>query len=42
MADACADRSEELHRSNLADLDAKYADVTDLEDALTRLARPSR
>jgi maleamate amidohydrolase len=41
VADACADRSEELHRSNLADLDAKYADVTDLEDALTRLARPS-
>jgi len=37
VADACADRTEELHRNNLADLDAKYADVVSLEDALARL-----
>ena len=37
VADACADRSGEVHRSNLADLDAKYADVVDLEEALARL-----
>jgi maleamate amidohydrolase len=34
---ACADRTPELHRSNLADLDAKYADVVDLDSALSRL-----
>jgi maleamate amidohydrolase len=37
---ACADRSEQLHDTNLADLDAKYADVVDLADALRHL--PSR
>ena len=37
VADACADRTEELHRNNLADLDAKYADVVDLEEALAGL-----
>ena len=42
VADACADRTEEVHRSNLADLDAKYADVVDLADALARLGgRPA-
>ncbi|RBY78923.1 isochorismatase [Geodermatophilus sp. TF02-6] len=34
---ACADRSPALHEANLADLDAKYADVVDLPDALARL-----
>ncbi|MHC8502193.1 isochorismatase family protein [Pseudonocardia bannensis] len=34
---ACADRTPELHAANLADLDAKYADVVDLDDALARL-----
>jgi maleamate amidohydrolase len=34
---ACADRSAELHDNNLADLDAKYADVVDLTEALSRL-----
>ena len=38
---ACADRSPELHAGNLADLDAKYADVDDLDTALTRLAAGS-
>ena len=38
VRDACADRSRELHESNLADLDAKYADVVDLAEALERLA----
>lgn len=36
VADACADRTRELHRNNLADLDAKYADVVDLNEALAR------
>jgi maleamate amidohydrolase len=34
---ACADRSPQLHDSNLTDLDAKYADVVDLAEALSRL-----
>jgi maleamate amidohydrolase len=37
VADACADRTPALHENNLADLDAKYADVTDLRDALAHL-----
>ncbi|HZG92923.1 MAG TPA: isochorismatase family protein, partial [Pseudonocardia sp.] len=34
---ACADRSPELHEQNLRDLDAKYADVVDLAEALEHL-----
>jgi len=34
---ACADRSRELHDNNLADLDAKYADVVDLAEAVEHL-----
>lgn len=34
---ACADRSPTLHDNNLADLDAKYADVVDLDEAVARL-----
>jgi maleamate amidohydrolase len=34
---ACADRSRELHDNNLADLDAKYADVVDLGEVLALL-----
>ena len=34
VAEACGDRTEELQAANLADLDAKYADVVTLEDAL--------
>jgi maleamate amidohydrolase len=34
---ACADRTPEVHESNLADLDAKYADVVDLQEALEHL-----
>jgi maleamate amidohydrolase len=34
---ACADRSPDLHDNNLADLDAKYADVVDLDEAVPRL-----
>ncbi|RYE41074.1 MAG: isochorismatase family protein [Hyphomicrobiales bacterium] len=30
---ACADRNEEFHSNNLRDLDAKYADVMDLDQA---------
>ena len=35
---ACADRTPELHENNLADLDAKYADVVDLPEALAHLS----
>ena len=34
---ACADRTPEVHENNLTDLDAKYADVVDLREALDRL-----
>jgi len=34
VADGCADRTAELHRSNLRDLDAKYADVVDSAEVL--------
>ena len=37
---ACADRSEALHARNLADLDAKYADVVDLAGGLAALDVP--
>ena len=37
VREACADRSVELHEQNLADLDAKYADVEDLAEALAHL-----
>jgi maleamate amidohydrolase len=36
---ACADRTAELHEQNLRDLDAKYADVVDLPEALAHLGR---
>jgi maleamate amidohydrolase len=34
---ACGDRNEELHRSNLRDLNAKYADVVSLPEAVAYL-----
>jgi maleamate amidohydrolase len=37
---ACADRSPALHDNNLADLDAKYADVVDLGEAVAGLTGP--
>jgi maleamate amidohydrolase len=37
---ACADRSAALHENNLADLDAKYADVVEIAEAVAHL-RPS-
>ena len=37
VRDACADRTPEVHANNLADLDAKYADVVGLAEALDRL-----
>jgi maleamate amidohydrolase len=36
---ACADRTPALHDNNLADLDAKYADVIDLPEALDHLSK---
>ena len=36
--EACGDRSAALHENNLADLDAKYADVVGLADALQHLS----
>ncbi|MCW2533928.1 MAG: Isochorismatase hydrolase [Blastococcus sp.] len=37
VRDACADRTPALHENNLADVDAKYADVVDLAEALAHL-----
>lgn len=37
---ACADRTAALHNANLSDLDAKYADVVDLAEALEHLRNP--
>ncbi len=37
VRDACADRTLALHEGNLADLDAKYADVTALDEAVAHL-----
>jgi maleamate amidohydrolase len=37
---ACADRTPAVHDGNLTDLDAKYADVIDLSEALDRFSRP--
>jgi maleamate amidohydrolase len=37
VRDACADRTDAVHENNLADLDAKYADVIGLEEALAHL-----
>lgn len=38
---ACADRDERPHESNLFDLDAKYADVIDLAEAVAHLKASS-
>jgi maleamate amidohydrolase len=37
VRDACADRTPELHDQNLRDLDAKYADVVGLDEALAHI-----
>jgi maleamate amidohydrolase len=37
VRDACADRTPEVHEQNLRDLDAKYADVVGVAEALDRL-----
>jgi len=38
--EACGDRSQEIHDSNLFDVDAKYADVIDLQTATAVLRLP--
>jgi maleamate amidohydrolase len=40
VREACADRTNALHENNLADLDAKYADVVNVAEALARLHEP--
>ncbi|MER5185467.1 isochorismatase family protein [Streptomyces sp. NPDC002896] len=40
VREACADRTPALHENNLADLDAKYADVVGTAEALRHLGRP--
>ena len=43
VADACGDRTQQIHEANLADLAAKYADVVGLAETVTRLrAGPAR
>ena len=39
VRDACGDRAPEPHAANLFDLQAKYAEVVDLADALALLSR---
>ncbi|MHA6626522.1 isochorismatase family protein [Pseudonocardia sichuanensis] len=41
VRDACADRTAAVHEANLTDLDAKYADVVDLDEALDHLGGPA-
>lgn len=41
VGEACADRTAALHDANLADLDAKYADVVTADAARTALAGPA-
>lgn len=38
VRDACGDRTAAVHEANLHDLDAKYADVVSLADALTHIS----
>jgi maleamate amidohydrolase len=42
VADAVADRTDEIHKSNLRDLDAKYADVVGISKALEYLSEAGR
>ncbi|MEO6881472.1 MAG: isochorismatase family protein [Mycobacteriaceae bacterium] len=37
VSDACGDRTAALHEGNLFDLDAKYADVVSLDEAVSHL-----
>lgn len=37
VADACGDRSDEIHQANLFDLGAKYADVMTLAEVVTAM-----
>lgn len=37
VSEACGDRSEQIHNSNLFDLDAKYADVVSEKEAIEKL-----
>ena len=39
IRDACADRAEGPHESNLFDMQAKYAEVVTTDDALTLMAQ---
>ncbi|MGH9065419.1 MAG: isochorismatase family protein [Acidimicrobiales bacterium] len=40
VREACADRDPRPHEANLFDLDAKYADVVGLDEALAKLGSP--
>ncbi|MGF1597225.1 MAG: isochorismatase family protein [Acidimicrobiales bacterium] len=42
VADACGDRDPDVHRANLFDLDAKYADVVDRAEVLSGFHRLER
>jgi hypothetical protein len=38
VGEACGDRTPAIHQSNLADLQAKYADLATVGEAVARLA----
>jgi nicotinamidase-related amidase len=40
IAGACGDRSPAIHDANIADLQAKYADIATIEEAVARFAAP--
>ena len=40
VAEACGDRSPAIHDANIADLQAKYADIATIEEAIARFAAP--
>ena len=40
VADACGDRTAAVHDANLFDLNAKYADVLTVAEAVAHLTRP--
>jgi nicotinamidase-related amidase len=40
VAEACGDRSPAIHDANIADLQAKYADIATIEEAVARFTAP--
>jgi maleamate amidohydrolase len=39
VAEACGDRTPAIHAANIADLQAKYADIATIEEVIARFAK---